>query len=102
MTGQAHWLTAALPILGLLWVTVLLWHTHAIDRHYHTWHRRFFCSRMGKRVDAELVQVVGHGGWVGVRSCTAFPDPENVHCEKECLEALAHEPSLALVHTGRP
>jgi hypothetical protein len=46
---------------------------------------RFVCPRERRPVECRILQNIRTGRWLGVQSCSAFVDPEDVHCEQECV-----------------
>jgi hypothetical protein len=90
MTGQVHWfpiiilLVAVSPVLAL-WITGWL-----ADRHYRVEHRSVRCRPRGnKLVECAVVREADSGQAIGIRSCTANVNPEDVRCERTCLPLFA-------------
>jgi hypothetical protein len=50
--------------------------------------RRFVCPNLRREVSCELWRDLRTSQLRGVRSCTAFDDPEDVRCEADCAAIL--------------
>jgi hypothetical protein len=50
--------------------------------------RRFVCPTLHRQVTCELWRNLRTSQLEGVRSCTAFDDPEDVRCELDCAAIL--------------
>jgi hypothetical protein len=46
---------------------------------------RFVCPRLEQPVSCRVVQNVRIGQWLRVESCSAFADPQQLTCDRECL-----------------
>ena len=85
MTGQAH-LIAFLPVvIGLLAIAWLVWRDAKQSRNYRLQVRRFLCPILRRKVTATLVRDAKEDRVIGVHSCDAFDDPENVTCDRACV-----------------
>lgn len=58
------------------------------ERQQRALRRQFLCPRSREPVECVLVADARTGEWVGVRSCSAFPDPEDIRCEGNCVKLL--------------
>ena len=76
--------TALLALLaGYAWaVGWLLWRAGRLERAQDC---RFVCPRLEEPVSCRVVQDVRIGQWVRVESCSAFADPRQLTCDRECL-----------------
>jgi hypothetical protein len=93
MTGQAHWITFIPLILGGLGIAwILFWEAKAA-RAYSLERRRFRCPKGPVEVDATLVREVRSGQAIGVRSCSAFANPEMVACDRACVAGFKSRPA---------
>ncbi len=91
MTGQSHWfpffvlLIASSPV-GALWLSGWL-----ADRRYVVEQRHVRCRMTGNKLVAlTVVREARSGEAIGIRSCSAQPDPDFVRCGRPCLPMLAH------------
>ena len=91
MTGQGHWfvfavlLVASSPVIAL-WLTGWL-----ADRRYIVEQRHARCRLTGNQlVDLTVVREAQSGTAIGIRSCSAQPNPELVRCARPCLPMFAH------------
>ena len=91
MTGQSHWfpllvlIVASSPVFAL-WLSGWL-----ADRRYLVESRHLRCRMSGnKLVDITLVREARSGAPIGIRSCSAQPDPDFVRCGRPCLPLLTH------------
>ncbi len=91
MTGQSHWfpffvlLIASSPVVAL-WLSGWL-----ADRRYVVEQRHVRCRMTGnKLVDLTVVREARSGEAIGIRSCSAQPDPDFVRCGRPCLPMLVH------------
>lgn len=86
MTGEAHWLTFMPLILGGLWLAWLRNREANEERRYVLEQRQFRCPRHWRSVvDATVVRDAQSDEAIGVRSCSAFADPESVTCDRACV-----------------
>jgi len=90
MTGQVHWLPFAILLVALspvlaLWVTGRL-----ADRRYRVEQRKVRCRATdNKLVQCTVVRDAATSEPIGIRSCTAHPNPEDVRCGRPCLPLFA-------------
>lgn len=49
---------------------------------------RFVCPLLRQPVACRVLQDVRIGRWLGVESCSAFGDPEELSCEQECVRRM--------------
>jgi hypothetical protein len=85
MTGQSHWIALVPIVFGVIGIAWLLWSDRIAERHYEIEQRRFLCPILRQKVVAKLVRDAQSGRVIGVRSCSAFSDPETVACPKQCV-----------------
>ena len=85
MTGQSHWIAFVPIALGGIGIAWLFWRDRVAERHYEIEQRRFLCPVLRQKVVAKLVRDSRSGRVIGVRSCSAFADPEAVACAKPCV-----------------
>jgi hypothetical protein len=90
MTGQAHWLTFAVLLLASLpsaWLWLREWRE---ERKLRVELRFVRCRDRGNRL-AQCVLVSDAKSLVpmGIRACSALPDPQDVRCGKTCLPLFA-------------
>lgn len=93
MTGQAHWFGFVPILLGGIALLWLLWRDRVAERSFHVEERRFLCPALRTKVIAKLVRDAESGRVIGVRSCTAFTNPETVTCDKECVPGFKRSPA---------
>ena len=55
-------------------------------RHEHR--LRFVCPELHLPVDCRIVQDVRTGQWKRIEACSAFPEPTNVNCARECTRLM--------------
>jgi hypothetical protein len=91
MNGQSSWfsiavlLVAASPVVAL-WVTG--WFA---DRHYKVEQSLVRCRINGnKLVQCAVVRDAKSSEPIGIRACTANPNPEMIRCARTCLPLFAH------------
>jgi len=88
MNGEAHWITMV-PVLlggaGLAWLFIGDW---MAERRYRTEKRKLSCPLESGEVEVTLVRDADSGAAVGLRSCSAFLDPETVACDKPCVARI--------------
>ncbi len=63
--------------------------------------RRFACPVSGKTVDCTIVRDMRTGQFKHVETCSAFPDPTDVHCAEDCTGRMNLGVPLA-GEQGRP
>lgn len=85
MTGQSHWIALVPIVLGGIGIAWLMWRDRIDERRYEIEQRRFLCPVLRQKVVAQLVRDSRSGQVIGVRSCSAFSDPEAVACAKPCV-----------------
>lgn len=88
MTGQAHWIDFIPVLLIALMLGIFALRDAADRRKYRVEARRFLCPKTRREVDLVLMRDPGTGAAIGVRSCSAFADPDTVACDKPCLAQL--------------
>lgn len=94
MTGQAHWVTFIPLILGGLGIAWLRFREAREERRYVLEQRQFRCPKAWRSVvNATLVRSAQSNEAIGVRSCSAFTDPETVACDRPCLDQF--KPNVA-------
>jgi len=49
---------------------------------------RFVCPRLEEPVNCRILQDVRIGQWIRVESCSAFPAPQQLTCDRECIRLL--------------
>jgi len=49
---------------------------------------RFVCPLLKQPVACRIQQDVRIGRWLGVQSCSAFGDPEELSCGQECVRLM--------------
>lgn len=49
---------------------------------------RFVCPRLEEPVNCRILQDVRIGQWIRVESCSAFPAPEELKCDRECIRLM--------------
>jgi len=54
----------------------------------HEQRLRFVCPQFDQPVDCRIVQDVRTGQWRRVVACSAFTDPTEVVCERECARIM--------------
>lgn len=99
-------LSLAFALAGMVTLAGLLAWGWLAERRYHAERHHWYCSRMGKDVDLVHVRMRGGTRWLGVRSCSAFGDPEHVTCDQTCVAKLnaglvrrvPGEPAVAATH----
>lgn len=88
MTGEAHWLTPAVMLIGLAAIALLAWAS------LHLWTRFRWRTMEGtcpvsREPVLRVVKVdATTGRYVDVERCTARPDPDRVDCDKDCIGDL--------------
>ncbi len=85
MTGEAHWIALIPVLLGGIGIALMFWRNAVEDRRYRVEQRRFLCPDLRQKVVATLVREARSGAVIGVRSCSAFRNPERVVCTKACV-----------------
>ena len=91
MNGQGHWLTLAVVLVAVspvaaLWVTGWL-----ADRKYRVEQRPVRCrANDNKLVQCTVVRDAQTSEPIGIRTCSAHPNPEDVRCDRTCLPLFAH------------
>jgi hypothetical protein len=94
MTGQVHWLPIVLLLVAVSPVVALVVTGWLADRRYFVEQRRVRCRATGnKLVECTVVHDAETSQPIGIRSCSANANPENVRCERTCLPAFAHPTS---------
>jgi len=89
MTGQSSWFTFAVLIVASSPVVALWLSGWLADRRYLVENRHVRCRLGGnKLVDLTIVREAQSGTAIGVRNCSAQPDP--VRCARPCLPLFAH------------
>jgi len=85
VTGQAHFIDLIPFIVGGVVLGWLAWREAVVRRQYRIEFKRFICPTLRRKIDAEIVRDAESGVAIGVKSCSAFTDPETVACDKECV-----------------
>jgi hypothetical protein len=94
MTGQVHWLSFILLLVAISPVVALAVTGWLADRHYLVEQRRVRCRATGnKLVECTVVRDAESCEPIGIRSCSAHPNPEDVRCARTCLPLFAHTAS---------
>jgi hypothetical protein len=90
MTGQAHWLTFAVLLLAALPIGFLSLREWREERKLRVEPRFVRCRARGNRL-ARCVLVSDAKSLVpmGIRACSALPNPQDVRCGKTCLPLFA-------------
>lgn len=88
MTGEAHWFGLMFSLLGVLALGALYLYERREESRYRAESHRWYCVAQGREVDLVQVADAATGRWLGVRSCSAFSDPERVVCDKHCVAEL--------------
>ncbi len=92
MTGQAHWLPFAFLVLAASPV-IAFWLSDAIaNRRYLAESSPVRCRIKGNAlVQVTVVRDAATQAPVGIRNCSAHPDPSVVRCTRACLPLFAHK-----------
>ena len=91
MTGQSSWFPFVVLIVASSPVLVLWLSGWLADRRYLVEQRHVRCRLSGNQlVDLTVVREAQSGTAIGIRSCSAQPNPEFVRCGRPCLPMLAH------------
>ena len=46
------------------------------------------CPRLEESVGCRISQDIRTGQWIRVEHCSAFPDPEKLSCDQECIRVM--------------
>ncbi len=85
MHADTQWL-AILPWLGgLVFLLAVELSSRRIARHLREEERALICPIRRRSVSLTVVTDRRTGRTLGVRRCTAFTDPEDVRCRRECV-----------------
>ena len=91
MTGQSSWFSFAILIVASSPVIALWLSGWLADRRYVVEQRHVRCRLTGNQlVDLTVVREAQSGTAIGVRKCSAQPNPELVRCDRACLPMFAH------------
>jgi hypothetical protein len=88
MRETAHWFEAILIIAGALVLLVVGFLLGRVSRRFRESRFLFLCPKHDEVVEATLVKDTKTGKWTGVTRCTAFQNPDEVHCSKDCVLLL--------------
>ena len=100
MTAPAHWLPLVFVAGPLLFVAFLwAWDRH-LAKHYRVFNTKLRCFTKAKLVQIGFARDAKTGEFLGVRSCTAFADPEHVTCDQHCLDVAKRTKSFASAATN--
>ncbi|HTO98524.1 MAG TPA: hypothetical protein VMK66_15855 [Myxococcales bacterium] len=91
MNGQGSWFSIAVFLVAIS-PLVALWLTGwSADRHYRVEQRRVRCRVNGNQlVQCTVVRDARTDEPIGIRACSAKPNPEDVRCARTCLPLFAH------------
>jgi len=91
MNGQGHWLSIAVLLVAISPI-VALWLTGWIaDRKYRVEQRHVRCRVHGNEVvQCTVVRDAATSEAIGIRSCSAHANPEDVRCDRNCLPVFAY------------
>jgi hypothetical protein len=91
MTGQAHWLSLAVLLLATFPLIAWLWLREWREERTLRVEPRFVrCRDRGNRLaQCVLVRDAKSLVPIGIRACSALPDPQDVRCGKTCLPLFA-------------
>lgn len=92
MEGESSVLTLVLILAGGAGVLILSAIATHMSRLYRSRKQAIHCETKGKDVDVEFVERVANGVVTGVRSCTAFSDPNHVTCGRDCVNLVKVNP----------
>jgi hypothetical protein len=93
MTGQVHWLPLAVVLLAAFSVAALWLREWREERKLRVEARFVRCRSRGNRLaQCVLVRDRKSGVPMGIRACSALPDPQDVRCGKTCLPLFAASP----------
>jgi hypothetical protein len=90
----ASWITFAFLAAGGAGLFGLLVGNWWAERRYREIKTHFICPVHKKDVEVAMVRDRRTGDYTGVRSCSAFANPENVTCNMACV-AYANDAVLA-------
>lgn len=91
MNGQGHWLTIAVLLVAISPVAALWLTGWLAERHYRVEQRRVRCrANDNKLVQCTVVHDTATSEPIGIRSCSANSNPEDVRCARTCLPLFAH------------
>lgn len=93
MIGQAHWIDFIPVLLIAATIGVFALQDVLARRNYRAEYRRFVCPKTHREVDLVFLRDAASGAAIGVKSCSAFLDPETVNCDKPCLPQLRSQPA---------
>jgi hypothetical protein len=101
MAGEASWITGIVLLVGIAAV-LALWVFGVRMGRYHQWRKRsIVCPGSGKRTDTIMVEKSETGRVVDVARCSAFEDPSDVRCRKQCIEMVNRSPALVTAGPAR-
>jgi hypothetical protein len=86
MTGEANWLLLVMFPLGFAALLALWFFGVWVGRGYQWRKTKTTCPASGATVDVTLVTDASTGRIVDVARCAAFEDPNDVRCQKRCIE----------------
>ncbi len=92
MTGESHWLTLAVLLIGgtaILALVVIDWWA---DRGFREEPLHLVCPTTGASVDAVVVEDIRKHQFTGVRECSGRGKPDGRRCASDCLGPL-NEPA---------
>jgi len=90
MTGEAHWLSLTLMLLAAVPVGYLWIRNWREERKYLVEELGVRCRARGNRLaQCTLVRDAKSHEPIGVRSCSALTNPEDVRCGRTCLPLFA-------------
>jgi hypothetical protein len=90
MTGQVHWLSFIILIAAVTPVIVLYVTGRIADRRYREEQKHVRCRVHGNQVmECTLVSDAETNEPIGIKSCSANPNPEDVRCGRNCLPLFA-------------
>jgi hypothetical protein len=90
MAGQVHWLSFIILLVAVTPVIALYVTGRIADRRYRVEQRQVRCRATGnKLVECTVVRDAATSEPIGIRSCSAHPDPEDVRCGRDCLPLFA-------------
>jgi hypothetical protein len=85
MTGQAHWLTALVVLLGGAFVVALVLRLGRSSPRVRLVSTRFRCPIQGIVVSATVVEDAPTHRRIDVQSCSAFAPANAIRCAKPCV-----------------
>ena len=82
------WFGAAVGVAAIAAFLALGWLGLRGGEHRCDQRCRLICPHSGDPVDVRMEVNVRNGQWTRVAACSAFAEPEEVDCDRECLRQL--------------